>query len=398
MRFSVLIPTRNRLEYLRYAVETVRRQSYEDWEIVIADNASDEDVAGYVGELADPRVIYTRSDDFIPVTDNWNRALERSTGDYVIMLGDDDGLLQDCFTTLSDLAKQFDEPEAIYLNAYQFAYPGAVAEYPDGYLQPYGYALFLRGATEPFVLAPDVASTLARDVMDFRVRYGFNMQFVATSRRMIETMSARGPFYQSAFPDYFAMNAIFLLAPRIVVCPRPVVVIGISPKSYGHYYQKRQAATGDQFLGSFPADVSPELRSLLLPGNSINNGWLFAADALERAFGSEFGLRLNRRRYREVQMRAMARDAAAGAVDPEQVRDFVSRLTARERFLFAAARFSSRVARMRVLQPAKRAAAKVWHIAGPRFRGGAAQFLPWDPPRVEGRYRSVVDVFEQVRS
>ena len=44
------------------AVESVRRQSSPDWEIVIADNASGMDVAGYVAGRADPRVVYRRSE------------------------------------------------------------------------------------------------------------------------------------------------------------------------------------------------------------------------------------------------------------------------------------------------------------------------------------------------
>jgi len=38
MKFSVLIPTRNHLDLLSYAIETVRRQDYSDWEIIVSDN------------------------------------------------------------------------------------------------------------------------------------------------------------------------------------------------------------------------------------------------------------------------------------------------------------------------------------------------------------------------
>src|SRR5436309_15029243 len=33
VKFSVLLPTRNRLDLLKQAIETVRRQDYADWEI-----------------------------------------------------------------------------------------------------------------------------------------------------------------------------------------------------------------------------------------------------------------------------------------------------------------------------------------------------------------------------
>jgi hypothetical protein len=35
-------------------------------------------------------------------------------------------------------------------------------------------------------------------------------------------------------------------------------------------------------------------------------------------------------------------------------------------------------------------------ISAEQFRGGNAQFVRWNPPRVVGRHRSVVDVFEDV--
>ena len=38
------MPTRDRLEYLKLAVETIRRQDCPDWEIVISDNDSSDDV------------------------------------------------------------------------------------------------------------------------------------------------------------------------------------------------------------------------------------------------------------------------------------------------------------------------------------------------------------------
>ncbi len=100
MKFSVLLPTRNRLDLLSYAIETVRRQDYSDWEIIVSDNFSEEDIAGYVRSIDDSRIKYCRTDKFVPVTDNWNNALAKSDGDYVIMLGDDDCLMKGYFSTL----------------------------------------------------------------------------------------------------------------------------------------------------------------------------------------------------------------------------------------------------------------------------------------------------------
>ena len=62
---SVLLPTRNRLEFLRYAIETVLRQDDPDWEIVVSDNDSGEDIAGHLDGLADERIRYVRTASFM---------------------------------------------------------------------------------------------------------------------------------------------------------------------------------------------------------------------------------------------------------------------------------------------------------------------------------------------
>ena len=68
MKFSVLLPTRNRKELLARAIETVRRQDYENWEIIISDNFSDEDISGYISSLSETRIKYFRTENFVTVT------------------------------------------------------------------------------------------------------------------------------------------------------------------------------------------------------------------------------------------------------------------------------------------------------------------------------------------
>lgn len=130
MKFSVLLPTRNRLALLRYAVESVRQQDYDDWEIIVSDNFSEEDIGGYVRGLGDPRIKHFRTEKSLPVTANWNNALEQSNGDYVIMLGDDDCLMPGYFTRVRQLAEAHGNPDLIYSSGYVYAYPGVMPASP----------------------------------------------------------------------------------------------------------------------------------------------------------------------------------------------------------------------------------------------------------------------------
>ena len=92
-RFSVLIPTRDRPATFRHTLATVASQSGDDYEIVVADNCSGPEVSAIVKQLAFPRLHYTRSDQILPMADNWERGMNLCSGEFVTVLGDDDGFL-----------------------------------------------------------------------------------------------------------------------------------------------------------------------------------------------------------------------------------------------------------------------------------------------------------------
>ena len=87
---SVVVPTFNRLRFLRPAIESVYAQTFTDWELVIADDGSDLEATRYIESLANPRVLVV----WLPHTGKpsivRNAALQRARGDYVAFLDSDD--------------------------------------------------------------------------------------------------------------------------------------------------------------------------------------------------------------------------------------------------------------------------------------------------------------------
>ncbi len=392
MKFSVLLPTRNRLEYLRFAIETVRRQDYADWELIVSDNDSEEDIAGYVASCSDPRIRYRRTARFVPVTENWNYALEPSTGDYVIMLGDDDGLMPGYFRTMSELVTTFDHPELVYTSGYLFAYPGVLPEHPNGVLDHYRNGVFFESRTDPFWLDPRRARQLVTDAMNFRMKFAFNMQYSLIGRPLIETLRPLGLFFQSPFPDYYATLVMFLKARRILIEPKPLVAIGITPKSYGFYLFNDREPEGVEFLNSLaPGSIPEETRRMLLPGTNMNTSWLLAMEAVAAKLGAEFGLRVNHRRYRLLQilrvLRSYYRAPDRGREAVEQLRQ---RLRWHERLAFNTA-LVGLSATQRVMGPRQQAAVRglVRRITR-RLRGS----VEWHPSQTGQHLQSMLDVFE----
>ena len=306
MKFSVLLPTRNRIELLRHAVESVRMQNYADWEIVISDNASDEDVASFVASCGDDRIRYSRTNSFLPVTENWNRALVQSSGDYLIMLGDDDALMPGCLSTARQLISSWGAPDAIYTQAVQFAYPGVIPGNAQGFVQT-GFNAFLANADRPFLLRRDIARKMVSDAMNFHVQYGFNMQHFIISRRLVEGLAGKGPFFQSPYPDYYAANVILLKSQTLLAYPLPLVMIGISPKSFGYYYHNERENEGIEFLQNFVSgDMQKRLRQTFVPGTNMNDSWLVAMETIRQNYPDSH-LRVNYRRYRLLQYYSVLR-------------------------------------------------------------------------------------------
>jgi glycosyltransferase involved in cell wall biosynthesis len=97
---SVVIPTFNRPLFLRSTLLSVVDQTFKNIEIIVQDNASDEDPTPIVTALADPRVSIYRNATNIGQTANIVTACARATGDFIAILGDDDVWEADFLSTL----------------------------------------------------------------------------------------------------------------------------------------------------------------------------------------------------------------------------------------------------------------------------------------------------------
>jgi glycosyltransferase involved in cell wall biosynthesis len=392
MLLSVLLPTHNRLEYLRYAVESVRRQDDGDWEVVVSDNDSTDDVAGYVAGLSDERVRYVRTSSFVPVTENWNNALRYSRGDYVVMLGDDDALLPGYVSAVRRLVSRFAGPDVIYTGALLFAYPGVLPDGPDGYIRSGSSAPFFTGAREPFQLDSHAALQLVNDAMRLRATYAFNMQYVTVARSAITELAGDGEFYRSPFPDFYAMNLLFARARRIVIEPEQRVVIGITKSSYGYFHFNQREAEARALLNneSTEPDVRRAIESQLVPGTNLNTGWLLAMESLYRRLGSPDDLRPDYRRYRLLQaVYCYQHYYLGGSVSRGDLAVLQSRLSTPERLLFRlVAPVAGAVVRATPISVRRRAGRLFDILLRQQARGRR-------PPQAVGRYRDMLELIDR---
>lgn len=109
MKFSVTIPT-YKSQYLAEAIESVLSQSYTDFELIIVNDHSPENIDEIVSKFCDERIRYfvnERNCGAEHVVDNWNICLSYARGEYVICMGDDDKLLPNCLEEYSKLIDKY---------------------------------------------------------------------------------------------------------------------------------------------------------------------------------------------------------------------------------------------------------------------------------------------------
>lgn len=108
IKFSVTIPA-YKGKYLSAAIKSVLDQTYDNFELIIVDDCSPENLKVIVDQYQDSRIHYYRNGKncgAINVVDNWNICLSYCTGEYVICMGDDDRLKACC---LKEYAKLIDK-------------------------------------------------------------------------------------------------------------------------------------------------------------------------------------------------------------------------------------------------------------------------------------------------
>lgn len=108
-KFSITIPA-YKSKYIAESIHSCLCQSYEDYELIIVDDHSPEDLFSIISQFKDERIKYYRNEEncgAINVVDNWNKCLEYAQGEFIICMGDDDRLLPDCLSLYKELIEKY---------------------------------------------------------------------------------------------------------------------------------------------------------------------------------------------------------------------------------------------------------------------------------------------------
>ena len=115
--FSVVIPTYNRKKYVLNAINSVLNQTFQDFELIVVDDGSEDGTNEEIEKIADPRLRYIyQTNKGAPVARN--TGISASRGKYISFLDSDDIFLPNKLAKIFEETRKF-PTEAILISSHK---------------------------------------------------------------------------------------------------------------------------------------------------------------------------------------------------------------------------------------------------------------------------------------
>lgn len=233
-KFTILIPTRERADTLEYTIRCCLNQTYQDLEIIVSDNFSQDNTYHIVKSFNDKRLKYINTGKRVSMSENFDFALSHVVDGYVMFIGDDDGILPNSLEYVNEIIYHTKCEAVVSHNAF-YTWPGTKNPNQLTWSSSEGYEI--RQAKE-----------WIRKYLNFNMLYTFDLPgaycgFV--KRTVFDRVTINGRFFRSSTPDAYSALAVAFSIDYYVFSYTPFAVHGSSARSNGGAY----LSTGNQKEG-----------------------------------------------------------------------------------------------------------------------------------------------------
>jgi glycosyltransferase involved in cell wall biosynthesis len=260
--FTVIIPTRERYDTLRHTLQTCVTQDYDKLTILVSDNASQDATPEVVRSFNDPRIRYVRAANRLSMASNWEFALSHVDDGYVLVVGDDDGLLPHAIADLAVIAAE--------TRCEAFAWEQAAYTWPTckGGKLPNRLRFNLSRKLEVRDARADLAETIG-----YRRTFKLlpSLYWGAVQRDVLRRATpSSGRFFNCVNPDLYSCIATTSVLDRFAVAYGPYSLQGLSGHSTGVSFTSGETGQGSN-VGTFWKEVDLPIhpRAAMVPTASV---------------------------------------------------------------------------------------------------------------------------------
>jgi glycosyltransferase involved in cell wall biosynthesis len=234
-KLSICIPSRNRQDCFRQTILDLVANPRTDIEFVVTDNSDDPSIMdGFMAGLRDIRIRYLPSAVRpLSMADNWERTITATSGEWVIVIGDDDYVDPDIVDQIMEIESRDAAVEAIGWNRVPFQWVNARS---DEKSIPFSLInRIMRHSKEQ--LERRLFGWAAATYMP-QCPYG--IYHGAIPRRTLDRIATTfsGRFFEHPTVDYDFMHKLVSSSSNFAYINRPMSILGVAPAS-------NSAAIGD---------------------------------------------------------------------------------------------------------------------------------------------------------
>lgn len=235
-KVSLIIPVKDRKEYLYHTLRTCIIQDYQNFEVIVADDASTDGTKEMVKNMAqmDSRINFIDRPVRVGMRDNFEDALSRIKEGYVMAIGGDDGIMP---CGISRMVKTFQETGTKLLTwcPPEYAYP--MDFYPNGHFSIYrrkgshwvNSHEYLDRQTKLLAYINDIECPM------FYIKGAAHITLI----EKVKSRTANNRFYSCPTPDGYSGIVLSGEVDQFYFSDESFTINGVSPTSQGIAYIKK---------------------------------------------------------------------------------------------------------------------------------------------------------------
>lgn len=284
MKISIAIPTRERADLLRAALASVIAIDDPGLEIVVSDNASGDGTDAVVRSFPDPRLRYVNTGRRVSQRQNFEHALRTATGDYVMLIGDDDAVLARQWPYLRAILAR-ERPSALSWPALFYQWPAPEKRAGGGMLRLRRGLVY--GAAEERQTADQLRALCrlerTREDRSPKLYHGL------LSRAVVDRLAARtGDVVMSGQVDAYIAAAALAVMDSYHYVRHPFTILAMGPRSGGSSVLTQFAAGGNDTLDRVEREAADDPVREVMAGPFPSLGFYYL-NGIEQARRHVFG-------------------------------------------------------------------------------------------------------------
>ena len=229
IKYSILLPTYNKAKYLTFTIESVLSSKYKNFELIISDDYSTDYTSKLLSQINDERVNIIKPPIKLTQTKNYEFLLKYARGEWITILGDDDGILPNFFEKLDKYLNKFDDVEAIHTKPAFYYWDGVEDLYGDRVCDYQNFNEKPKTKNSKISLLFSLAGISLRTDLPMIYTSGLIKKSLMNKIKG----NSNNFFFHSVIPDYYSMICILYETKKYLQINEPVFWVGASKLSTG---------------------------------------------------------------------------------------------------------------------------------------------------------------------